>query len=308
MDWKVKALLLHVAATPIGYPAYQVLQKHFGKHRSPHWVFNKFRELAEMLTLIRSHGTVLERAVVCEVGTGWIPLAPIGFFLCGAPCVHSFDLNSHLLESALRRALHWIVANQSRLNILLKEVVDPALLEERFVILRKHVQNPKKFFEVANIHLHAPADAAHTNLPAQSIDIHYSTNVLEHIPESTLLAILRETQRILKPNGVAVHFVDTSDHFSHSDPHIHSSHFLRFSPRVWNIVAGNRLAYHNRLRDKDYRTLFYEAGLNVIHNEFRSDKTALKALQSGFKIWNGYKEQNPEELTRVALRYVSRLQ
>jgi len=68
-----------------------------------------------------------------------------------------------------------------------------------------------------NVQYLAPADAANTNLLDNSIDYHISTNVLEHISYEVIRNIFIEAKRILKDKGVAIHFIDLSDHFQHQD-------------------------------------------------------------------------------------------
>jgi len=73
------------------------------------------------------------------------------------------------------------------------------------------------FFKMENVQYLAPADAANTNLLDNSIDYHISTNVLEHISYEVIRNIFIEAKRILKDKGVAIHFIDLSDHFQHQD-------------------------------------------------------------------------------------------
>ncbi|MBE9572765.1 MAG: methyltransferase domain-containing protein, partial [Proteobacteria bacterium] len=52
-------------------------------------------------------------------------------------------------------------------------------------------------------------------MPDASIDYHISTTVFEHIPGKDIERILNEAKRILKREGIAIHFIDLSDHFQH---------------------------------------------------------------------------------------------
>ena len=50
-------------------------------------------------------------------------------------------------------------------------------------------------------------DGVHVPLPDDSIDVAFSSNVLEHVRE--LPALLAETRRVLKPGGIGVHILPT---------------------------------------------------------------------------------------------------
>lgn len=71
-----------------------------------------------------------------------------------------------------------------------------------------------------NIVYLAPADAANIGLPDGSVDYHISTTVFEHIPREDIEWILKEAKRILKDDGIAIHFIDLSEHFQHQDKSI----------------------------------------------------------------------------------------
>ncbi|MEO8740960.1 MAG: class I SAM-dependent methyltransferase [Casimicrobiaceae bacterium] len=56
-------------------------------------------------------------------------------------------------------------------------------------------------------HAVADYDGVHLPLPDASIDVAFSSNVLEHVRE--LPALLTETRRVLKPGGIGVHILPT---------------------------------------------------------------------------------------------------
>jgi len=112
----------------------------------------------------------------------------------------------------------------------------------------KERRTPECFLKKAQIVYLAPLDATNSPLPENTVNCHFSITTLEHIPEAVLRSIFAEARRILKPKGIAIHFVDLSDHFSHQDDTISSINFLKFSDSEWNHLAGNEFAYCNRLR------------------------------------------------------------
>jgi SAM-dependent methyltransferase len=110
----------------------------------------------------------------------------------------------------------------------------------------------------------APADARKLDLEHASVDLQVSFTVFEHIAPDILLDILRETARVLRPEGLALNLVDYSDHFSHRDASLHRLNFLRYSDTEWTRIAGNRFHYLNRLRHDDMLSLHAKAGLSLV--------------------------------------------
>ena len=208
-----------------------------------------------------------------------MPLAPIGFFLCGAESVTTVDLHRRIEWGLTRESLAWIAAHRHEVFGIYRGVVDEGLFDKRFAILTRFQHDPGAFFKEAGIEYLAPMDAAHTRLGENSIDCHFSITVLEHIPLSTIRDIFQEAKRIVKPSGSAIHFMDMSDHFQHQDHSISKINFFRFSEAEWQRIAGNEFAYCNRLRASDYLRLFDELGYTIERQEAVVDQDAMMALQ-----------------------------
>jgi len=216
-----------------------------------------------------------------EVGTGHVPIAPIGWFLCGAGSVVTVDLHRRIEWGLSQKSLEWMAEHRDEVFGALSGVVDEQLFNERFSVLTDCQHAPKKFFKRAGIEYLAPMDAAHTALPDESIDCHFSITVLEHIPKEIIRDIFLEAKRILKPGGAAIHFVDLSDHFQHQDRSISRINFLRFSEEEWQLIAGNEFAFCNRLRVTDYMELIKKINFHVVRDELCVDNEAMITLTSG---------------------------
>jgi SAM-dependent methyltransferase len=52
-------------------------------------------------------------------------------------------------------------------------------------------------------------DGEHIPCPSASVDLIFSSNVLEHIPTSKLSVLLEETRRVLRDGGVSIHLLPT---------------------------------------------------------------------------------------------------
>lgn len=103
-----------------------------------------------------------------------------------------------------------------------------------------------------------------------------------------------ESRRILADGGRAYHNIGLHDHFCGWGVE-NAVDFLRYSDFVWRLIAGNPLAYHNRLREPDYFDLFERCGLKPVWHErtlLQRDLDALQALRIDGKFARYSAEQN----------------
>jgi len=112
------------------------------------------------------------------------------------------------------------------------------------------------------IDYYAPFDATSTGFATGSIDVIFTTSVLEHVPAEVCAAIFREFRRIISPGGIMRHTIDYSDHYSHADPSITAYNYLRFSEAAWRLLNPS-IHYQNRLRTPDFVNICQHAGFKV---------------------------------------------
>jgi hypothetical protein len=93
-----------------------------------------------------------------------------------------------------------------------------------------------------------------------------------------------EGRRVLAPGGLFVHFVDFSDHFSHADPEVTAVNFLQFGEEEWLRLAGNRYAYHSRLRVDEFAMVLSRAGARPVEIDPTVDDRSLAALRAGLPL------------------------
>lgn len=301
MNWKTKAKIMNIAARlPYGDRLYQFGQERLGRLRaSP---LDRLPAQAQMVKWLRENDTQIQGATLFEVGTGHIPLVPIGFFLSGAKQIITVDLHRRIHWRLTAESLRWMVDHQAELRQLYAGLVPNELFDERFSVLSSWQDDPVRFLKEADIEYLAPMDAAHTGLPAQSIDCHFSVTVMEHIPPGVIADIFREARRILKPDGTALHFIDCSDHFQHQDSSISKIHFLRFSEKEWDQIAGNEFAYCNRLRASDYIHLFRQQGFQPVKSDIHVDAESLTLLENGFPLDSAFSQYSNDDLASSTVR------
>lgn len=308
MNWKWKAAVQKACALlPVGSDQiYYLLQRQCGglvRGYDPSFLLS---EAARMNAVLRRLNIKLEDgARVMEVGTGWRLDIPLGLYLCGAREIHTYDLHPYLKESLVLRSVDFIRANRLRVFELFSKAISTKDVERRLTALCA-VRSLAGLMELANIHFHAPADAAQTGLPAASIDIHLSYTVLEHIPGEVLEQILREANRILSARGVTIHHIDLTDHFYQVDPAITPVNFLQFSDRQWAKYAANQWAYHNRLRVNAYRRIYEKTDQEILSWDAKVDQRSLAALEGGFPLDPQFHHTPYDQLCTTILEVVSR--
>jgi SAM-dependent methyltransferase len=279
---------------------YKLIQKTFGRLKANPMA--RMPAQAEMAKWILDEGQGIIGKRFFEVGTGHVPVAPIGFFLCGAQSTITVDLHRRIDWGLTRESLEWIANHKKEVFGNYKGVLEKDLFEQRFELLQSCQHDPPQFFKRAGIDYRAPMDAADTQLPHNCIDYHFSITVLEHIPLPVIQSIFLEAKRILKPNGMAVHFVDLSDHFQHTDQTISRINFLCYSETEWNRIAGNEFAYCNRLRVSDYLSKWEEMGFEIQRKEIFIDEQSQKVLQAGFLVDEMFQNYSIDDLCSTQLR------
>lgn len=302
MRWQRKAAIARICSRlPFGDAIYAQGQKRFGRLRvDPR---KRLAMQTEMCRWLRESGRPVEGARFFEVGTGHVPVVPIGFFLAGAAATVTVDLNRRVDWALTGATLQWMADHHQWLGELyLPAIVPTEIFEARLALLQRTCRDPHEFLNAAGIRYLAPQDAAQTSLEPHSIDCHYSVTVLEHIPEPVLRAILREASRLLAPRGVALHFIDPSDHFQHQDSSITAINFLRYSAEEWRRLSGNRFAYCNRLRASDFLALVEDLGFGIARSEATVDPASLDALRSGFKVDAAFTRYGAEDLCTTELK------
>ncbi len=297
MFWKTKAHALAILSRmPGGRAVYHRLQQLAGTNRLQ--LQRDLDRAYELVDLVHQCGHTVERQTCLEVGTGWRPLVPYVFILGGAKRVVTIDVNPWLTTNYARET--WLALSNHLEEIAANCQVPVADVRERYLMMSKHLSgtNLEQFLRPMQIQYIYPGDARETGLPGGSVDLVLSSNVLEHIPRQVQMEIHEESKRVLRDGGITVHRFNPQDHYSTVDPSITNGNFLQFSEATWHWYGGSGLAYHNRLRSRDYREMFEEAGFNLLVARERVDKRTLQSIQDGsLKVHPEFARYTPEELS-----------
>ena len=212
----------------------------------------------------RARGT--DRLNVLELGTGWYPILPIAFYLCGASKIWTIDKQPLLRPENVKRTVRLFadIARREDLSAIL-----PHIQKDRIDVLLSLDDDANLMSTpdlLANLNIHACVqDASRTELEPGSVDFVFSNGVLNEIPEQILLAILTEFRRVA-PNATMSHYINLMEPFAVFDPSLSSFHFLQYSDTAWKLL-NNSLHCHNRLRISDYRRIHESAGFRILSEQ-----------------------------------------
>ena len=295
MDWRVKALAFRVLEhLPMQQSAYSFLQRYvtrsYPRALSP--TQESSASQRDHVRAFREWLGPLEDAGLFEFGAGWDLYGNLVFWTLGINRQTVMDLSRWVRPAYVNAAIQH----------LQREPAEGAVRAPRTLL-------PERGFEQVlersyGIRYVAPGDARATGLPAGSIDLMATTSTLEHIPVEDLRAILRESRRLCGEHAVVSHTVDYSDHFAHSDPRINPYNFLRFSSEQW-APFNSSFHHQNRLRHRDYRRLFEEAGFEVAEERAVHDPDAAQQLAS-VPLAEDFRHYRPEEILPRVGRFVLR--
>jgi hypothetical protein len=309
MHWKLKARIQSaVSLLPSGasYATYYWMQRHFGALRRPSPV-RRLTAAVEIWKRIQAQGYTPMGKVFFEVGTGRVPLVPLAYWLMGAEKTITIDLNPYLKRDLVAESLRYISENEGEIRNLFGSLMDQNRFVELSAFSRDFRFSISAFLDLCRVDYVAPGDAANTRLPNQSIEFHTSYTVFEHIPSDVLRRILEEGNRIIRNDGLFVHRIDYSDHFSHSDKSISAINFLTHSDDEWKKYAGNRYMYMNRLRHDDFINLFEGVGHTIVEAQPSIDQRSRELLRNGsLKLNRRFSSKSEDVLAMTGAWIISR--
>ncbi len=241
--------------------------------------------------------------IVFEIGTGWFPILPIAFFLCGASKVITLDQNYLLKLDRIKEVLRFFTRYEDTGE--LKQIL-PWIWKERLARLHEVAQemevlSVEKILERMDIQ-YLVNDARNTGLPASSVDFIVSNTTLEYIPVSGLLSIFGEFSRLANPGALMSHLIITGDHYADSDSSITAFNFLKYPAWVWKLF-NNKLHYQNRLRLSDYCKIHRDAVFDILKTY--NDQGSEKELER-INIAKEFDKYTKDDLLVIRTRIVSR--
>lgn len=227
----------------------------------------KTRRAHKMLTDFRTHCQCsTPTPVVLELGTGWYPVLPVVFFLCGAERISTIDKVSLLRTEQVRAVCRFFCEHDLRgsLTALLPSL-QPRRLATLHELLKSNNLSVAEMLAALNIEA-LVRDQPQLDLPDGMAHLICSEVVLTYISPSMLVQIFREFRRLAFPGGMMIHSIAMRDDYAHFDPRISVLNMLKYSPAAWRWL-DSPIAPNNRLRISDYRKLHHTSGFDIVAEE-----------------------------------------
>jgi predicted SAM-dependent methyltransferase len=268
VNWRIKGIIQKsLDYLPRGDEVYRYVHGRFSGLRDPEFEMDG-KVIGDWLVFashLRSLGLDARGLNLMEIGTGWYPTLPVCFALIGAACTHTYDLTRHLDPKLVIR----LVRRLERHLQAIAEASGQSIEEVRtcFAALST-AGSAGAILEGANIHYHAPGDATSSGLPDGSVDVVFSNSVLEHVLPEVIVPLMRESWRVLRPGGYAIHSVNCGDHYAYCDRTITQVNYLRYSDRYWSLWNNDR-QYQNRLRAREFVDAARSVGFDIAFSYHR---------------------------------------
>ena len=210
-----------------------------------------------------------------ELGTGWLPVIPIIFYLSGCKSLTLVDTQRLMDEHNFQKTCKQLIPLSEEISIKLElEISDVKNKLTELASIPMKLALPKM-----NCNYLAPYNLLDNNILAHSVDIITSRAVLAHIPPTILNNLFKKFYTLLRKDGAMCHVIDNSDHWEHYDKTISKLNFLKYSQKFFDFISStNSLNYLNRLRHSEYIKMIKTAGFKIIMDESSPDKKALKDL------------------------------
>lgn len=304
MDWRIKGCIQGILSrVPVGAVVNDALQMlSGGRVDEGRHIDAKVRDdWLVLMNMLNGLGFSVRDRELMEVGTGWLPVLPLCFALAGARRVHTFDLHRHMRPHAVPAAL-------KRLELHLGALAQ-ACRQPEAEIRRRHAwlsaaADGAGILERSGIVYHAPADATVTGLADGAVSLVFSNSVLEHVPAEVLGPMMRESNRILAADGLALHSVNCGDHYAYFDRSITPIHYLRFDTRQWRRW-NNDILFQNRLRPVDFTVAAQCEGLTLVR-QIQTLRADLMAGIAKTPIAPEFRHYRVEELCTTSVTFAAR--
>jgi SAM-dependent methyltransferase len=263
MRWLAKAAVQGgLSLVPGGQRANYFLQRNVSK-RLPRsdadFDFHAATAARHLAALDRVRPNVERASLRCyEFGAGWDLIGPIAMWALGVDRQTVVDINPNVKLELVNDTVRRFADQQPRLERALDGSLRPTVPTP--------VTGINQLAGRFGINYLAPQDARAMPLPDGSIDFVLNTFTLEHIKAEDIAAILRETRRIMAPDGVISSLIDMQDHYNYIDSTVSVYNYLRYPAWRWRFLNPG-LQWQNRLRHPVYLELFERAGFEVLLDE-----------------------------------------
>jgi len=213
--------------------------------------------LKRFIRLQRKYELIHNGDRILELGTGWMHWEAITTRLL-------FDTSAVLFDVWDNRQLGGLKNYVTQLGSALKDKSFglSAAESERAISLICQIGRVNSFeelYRLLDFEYVLESSGSLASLQNRSFQFVVSGGVLEHVSRDAVPLLLRETARILKPGGWALHSIDIEDHLSHYDGTVSKKLYLAHSELSWRLLFENKIQYINRLQRSEWLDVFKAA-------------------------------------------------
>lgn len=214
-----------------------------------------------LLSLFRTYGLMTDSQRILEVGTGWIHFTGlfIRLFVDGETWLQ--DVWDNRQFSAFKKHFY-------DLKGYLDTDFDLNMSErERASQMLRVVDRARSFNDIYtsfNMKYVVDETGCLDSFPSNYFDVIFSFHVLEHVSRPLVPPMVANLSRVLKPGGIQIHLIGTSDHLAHYDPQVCFKNYIRYSNKVWKIFFENSVQYMNRIQPSEWCHLFRDSRCEIL--------------------------------------------
>src|SRR5262249_41023464 len=115
--------------------------------------------------------------------------------------------------------------------------------------------------------------------------------------------IMRESRRILRRGGFALHSINCGDHYAYFDRNISGVNYLTYTERKWRRW-NNKLLFQNRLRPVDFQRLAEDGGLHVV-SLISNPRSELLRILDSLRIAPEFRNYTREQLATTSVDLIA---
>ncbi|MBY0482944.1 class I SAM-dependent methyltransferase [Nitrosomonas sp.] len=219
------------------------------------------------------YGFLKQGDKILEVGTGWLHWEAIVIRLC-------FDVRSVLCDVWDNRQLTALKDYIAQLEGMLDELNgDDAQLDgaRRLISQIKAVQSFDELYRLLDFIYVIDKSGELASFEQEAFDFVVSSDVLEHVHKDSAFSLVKGFAKVLKPGGYSMHKNDMNDHLYYYSNTVSPKQYMHYSDRIWKRYFENDVQYINRIQLPEWRAMFHDAGLELVHEETRLED--LKGLE-----------------------------
>lgn len=247
---------------------------------------------------IEQHGGIRDGMTVLELGTGWVHWEALFLRIF-------YEVEAVLFDVWDNRQFKGFLTHVNALKAALPTLTDRGAerLAHAEMLLARLAECTcfEQAYEILGFTYLVVPDGSLDALDDNSLDLVFSSDVMEHIPDESLPTLAGSLHRIVRPGGMVAQQIVPSDHLCIYAKDAHRKSYLQFSDQEWSRWFENGVQYQNRWQQCDFRELFQRTGFELVSEAIvaRVDTSDLGIAER----WASYSREDLDAtVTRMLVR------